>query len=167
MPTDILAPVQCRIAMPSSAPTLSKWLPSSATEFAPAPGVRPRVPYLWNEKLYGTLVSVGVYQADYAEMRDALPMGDTQWISPLFSSSCLSYFCLAAAAGTAVDAGTAGDRELSEGKFAESNTFREFSSDRKIAWALLAQFCFLVPIPILSKPPQAMKLSRTANRQRR
>ena len=29
----------------------------------------------------------------------------------------------------AVDAGTAGDRELSEGKFAESNTFGEFSSD--------------------------------------
>jgi len=32
---------------------------------------------------------------------------------------------LAAAAGTAVDAG--GDRELSEGKFAESNTFRELA----------------------------------------
>jgi len=69
--------------MPSGAPTLSKWLPSSATEFAPAPGVRPRVPYLWNEKLYGTLVSVGVYQADYAEMRYALPMGDTMDITTL------------------------------------------------------------------------------------
>ena len=76
-------------------------------------------------------------------MRDALPMGDTQWISPLFSSSCLSFFCLAAAAGTAADAGTAGDRELSEGKFAESNTFGEFSSDLAVGYFAMCGERFL------------------------
>jgi hypothetical protein len=70
-------------------------------------------------------------------------MGDTQWISPLFSSSYLSFWYLAAAAGMAVDAGTAGDRELSEGKFAYSNTFGEFSSDLAVGYFAMCWERFL------------------------
>ena len=46
-------------------------------------------------------------------------------------------------------AGTAGDRELSERKVAKSNKFEEFSSDRRIAWALRRNSASWLVSPLL------------------